>query len=195
MYNGGKMRRASLILVPLILVACTTQLTAHEQSAPRVINPELFEPIVIDAESPPIGAAKEPPIMELIIETPKPTKPPIEQPKPKKEVVVKVTAKAPSRAAANSDAKKYALDVIGQKQFNCLEPLWDRESHWNYRAHNKSSGAYGIPQAVPGSKMASAGDDWRTNPITQVIWGLKYVNGRYGSACGAWNFWKSHHWY
>lgn len=181
------MRRATIILIPLILVACTTtQLAAHEQSAPRRIDPELFEPVII--KSYPTTA----PIVD-VIETPEPTKQPIKQPKPKAVVVPKKIA--PARANADTNAKAYALSVVGQKQFNCLEPLWDRESGWNYRAENKSSGAYGIPQALPGSKMASAGDDWRTNPITQVKWGIKYVNGRYGSACGAWRFWQSNHWY
>jgi len=185
------MKRATLILVPFILIACTAQLTAHEQSAPRRINPEIFKPLIINHATAPKF------IVDTIEKKPEPTKPPIKQPKPKKSVIIKV-AKPKSvqpRAVANSNPKQYALSVVGQKQFNCLEPLWDRESGWNYRAHNSSSGAYGIPQALPGSKMSSAGADWKTNPITQVKWGIHYVNGRYGSACGAWNFWRSHHWY
>ena len=71
----------------------------------------------------------------------------------------------------------------------------ERESGWNYRATNASSGAYGLVQALPGSKMASAGADWQTNPATQIKWGLNYMNSRYGSPCGAWSFWQSHHWY
>ena len=76
---------------------------------------------------------------------------------------------------------------FGIGQFPCLDKLWDHESGWNHRAENRSSGAYGIPQAYPGSKMASAGADWRTNPATQITWGLGYVKGRYGSPCGAWS--------
>jgi hypothetical protein len=72
-------------------------------------------------------------------------------------------------------------------QFPCLEQLWDHESGWNHRAENKGSGAYGIPQAYPGSKMATAGADWRTNPATQIKWGLGYVKGRYKTPCGAWS--------
>jgi hypothetical protein len=184
------MRRSALILISLILAACSaTQLSAHEQSQPRIINPELFEPIVIKE-----SATAQLPIMEGFIESPNPTKPPIKQPKPKKEVTIKVIPKVHT-ANADSNPKKFALGKIGQKQFNCLEPLWEKESHWNYKAHNHSSGAYGIPQSVPGSKMASAGADWKTNPITQVKWGIGYVNGRYGSACGAWSFWKRNGWY
>ena len=92
-------------------------------------------------------------------------------------------------------AKSYALSRIGSAQFACLDPLWQHESGWWYRAENRSSGAYGIPQALPGTKMASAGSDWRTNPITQVKWGLGYISGRYGSACRAWSFWRANGWY
>jgi len=72
-------------------------------------------------------------------------------------------------------------------QFPCLDKLWKKESGWNYRAENRSSGAYGIPQALPGRKMASAGADWATNPATQIKWGLGYIKGKYDSPCGAWS--------
>ncbi|HEU5126676.1 MAG TPA: transglycosylase SLT domain-containing protein [Glycomyces sp.] len=71
------------------------------------------------------------------------------------------------------------------EQFGCLEALWNKESGWNELAEN-SIGAYGIPQAYPGSKMSSEGDDWRTNPVTQINWGLGYIQGRYDSPCSAW---------
>ena len=80
-------------------------------------------------------------------------------------------------------------------QYMCLVRLWNRESHWNYRSHNRFSGAHGIPQAMPGTKMARAGSDWRTNPLTQIRWGLGYIKGAYGSPCGAWGHWRSHGWY
>jgi hypothetical protein len=76
-------------------------------------------------------------------------------------------------------------------EFPCLDKLWKHESGWNYKAENRSSGAYGIPQALPGRKMASAGADWKTNPATQIKWGLGYVKGRYDSPCGAWNFFQN----
>ena len=72
-------------------------------------------------------------------------------------------------------------------QFPYLYRLWNRESGWNPRAYNRASGAYGIPQACPGSKMASAGPDWRTNPVTQIRWGLRYIKQHYGSPRAAWN--------
>ena len=83
----------------------------------------------------------------------------------------------------------------GDDQFGCLVSLWNKESGWNYLAHNSSSGAHGIPQALPGSKMASAGADWQTNAATQVAWGLGYISGRYGTPCGAWSHSQSTGWY
>ena len=83
----------------------------------------------------------------------------------------------------------------GQDQYNCLVALWNRESRWRTNASNPSSGAYGIPQALPGSKMASAGADWESNPATQITWGLGYIAGRYGSPCGAWAHSEAVHWY
>lgn len=80
-------------------------------------------------------------------------------------------------------------------QYDCLVALWQRESHWNHLAMNPSSGAYGIPQALPGSKMASAGADWATNPRTQIIWGLGYIAARYSTPCGAWAHSQAHNWY
>ncbi len=71
-------------------------------------------------------------------------------------------------------------------QFPCLNKLWQKESGWNYKAENRSSGAYGIPQALPGTKMASTGADWKTNPATQIKWGLGYIKGRYNTPCDAW---------
>ena len=82
-----------------------------------------------------------------------------------------------------------------QDQFSCLDSLWTRESNWNVHADNPSSSAYGIPQALPGSKMASAGADWATNPVTQIRWGLGYIQDRYGSPCSAWGHSQSQGFY
>jgi hypothetical protein len=79
-------------------------------------------------------------------------------------------------------------------QYPCLNDIWTRESGWRYNAEN-ASGAYGIPQALPGSKMASAGSDWETDPTTQIKWGLGYIQGRYGTPCAAWTFWQANGWY
>lgn len=80
-------------------------------------------------------------------------------------------------------------------QFTYLNRLWSRESGWNRYASNPYSGAYGIPQAVPGSKMASAGPNWRSNAVTQIRWGLRYIRGRYGSPRSAWNHELAYGWY
>jgi hypothetical protein len=84
---------------------------------------------------------------------------------------------------------------FSSSQMSCLVPLWMGESGWRVNAENTSSGAYGIPQALPGSKMATAGADWQTSAETQIEWGLGYIRDRYGSPCGAWGFKQSHGWY
>jgi hypothetical protein len=82
-------------------------------------------------------------------------------------------------------------------QYNCLVNLWNGESAWRHTAENPSSGAYGIPQSLPANKMAKFGSDYRTNPVTQIRWGLWYIQQSYGNPCNAWSFWlsKSPHWY
>lgn len=86
-------------------------------------------------------------------------------------------------------------DAFVSQQMGCLVPMWARESGWRWNAMNPTSGAYGIPQALPAGKLASSGPDWKTSPATQVRWGLSYVQERYGTPCGAWSFWQAHHWY
>jgi hypothetical protein len=83
----------------------------------------------------------------------------------------------------------------GNKQYACLDDLWIKESNWNYRASNKRTGAHGIPQALPATKMESAGTDWRTNPVTQISWGLRYIEVRYDTPCKAWAKFKRSNWY
>lgn len=91
--------------------------------------------------------------------------------------------------------KEFAKEQVGSKQFKCLNTLWHNESEWDEFAINSSSGAYGIPQALPGKKMASAGKDWETNPFTQVKWGVKYIDKRYGSPCNALDHFHKMGWY
>ena len=83
----------------------------------------------------------------------------------------------------------------GADQFTCLNRLWTKESHWNYRARNKKSGAHGIPQALPAIKMEVVSSDWRTNPVTQIRWGLRYIEARYDSPCKAWAKFKRSRYY
>jgi soluble lytic murein transglycosylase-like protein len=105
-------------------------------------------------------------------------------------------AAAPAPVPASSaptpagSLQQYAMSIFGS-QYSCAAAIIDRESGWNVYAQNPYSGAYGIPQALPGSKMASAGADWATNGDTQLRWMLSYVNGTYGGACAAWSFWQA----
>ncbi|HYN29492.1 MAG TPA: hypothetical protein VES95_06440 [Dermatophilaceae bacterium] len=96
-------------------------------------------------------------------------------------------------------AARELLDDFGfaDSQWRCLDQLWMGESEWRHTADNPASSAYGIPQALPGRKMASAGSDWRTNPVTQIRWGLRYIEGSYGTPCAALDAWQSRspHWY
>ncbi|WP_208008417.1 hypothetical protein [Agromyces protaetiae] len=106
----------------------------------------------------------------------------------------------PAAPSNPSEAQAIARDLMaamygwGDDQFGCLVQLWNRESGWNVHAAN-SSGAYGIPQALPGSKMASAGPDWQNSADTQIRWGLGYISGRYGTPCGAWDSFNAKGWY
>ncbi|MFE7760968.1 transglycosylase SLT domain-containing protein [Streptomyces sp. NPDC057438] len=104
---------------------------------------------------------------------------------------------APAQAASEaSQAQAVAKKMIGNSaQYTCFSHIVDHESDWDVNATNASSGAYGLVQALPGSKMSSAGSDWKTNPATQIKWGVDYMKDRYGSPCGAWNFWQANNWY
>jgi hypothetical protein len=102
--------------------------------------------------------------------------------------------------APSGSPQRIAAGMLGSfgwssGEFGCLQSLWNAESGWNVYANNPSSGAYGIPQALPGVKMASAGPDWQSNPATQIRWGLGYIKGTYGSPCAAWSHEEATGWY
>lgn len=115
----------------------------------------------------------------------------------------KEKAAAAALAAANSvdGARATARQLMadrygwGGDQFSCLDSLWTKESGWNYQAYNASSGATGIPQALPGDKMATAGADWQSNAATQIAWGLGYISAAYGTPCSAWGHSQATDWY
>ncbi|WP_343243952.1 transglycosylase SLT domain-containing protein [Streptomyces sp. SID13726] len=131
----------------------------------------------------------------------------------KKELAEKAAKEAKERAEAKEKASRssssfpvqssytiaqiqsMAASMVPSGQFQCFSNIVDHESSWNYRAVNASSGAYGLFQALPGSKMSSVGSDWQTNPATQIKWGLNYMDSRYGSPCEAWSFWQANNWY
>ncbi|MGW3305669.1 aggregation-promoting factor C-terminal-like domain-containing protein [Streptomyces graminifolii] len=128
--------------------------------------------------------------------------------KAEKEAKEKAEAKAASAKASSSSSsfpvqssytvaqiQSMAASMVPSGQFQCFSNIVDHESSWNYRAVNASSGAYGLFQALPGSKMSSVGSDWQTNPATQIKWGLNYMDSRYGSPCEAWSFWQANSWY
>ncbi len=98
---------------------------------------------------------------------------------------------------AKKVAKSILIDEYGfnERQYNCLNDLWTQESNWNYKSRNKVSGAHGIPQALPASKMNIISTDWRTNPVTQIRWGLRYISIRYETPCKAWAKHKRSNWY
>ncbi|PCE15012.1 phospholipase [Microbacterium sp. SZ1] len=104
-------------------------------------------------------------------------------------------ANTPEGAKATARQMMASRYGWGDDQFSCLNSLWTKESGWNYKAYNASGGATGIPQALPGSKMASAGADWRDNAATQIAWGLGYIDSVYGTPCSAWGHSQATNWY
>jgi resuscitation-promoting factor RpfB len=110
--------------------------------------------------------------------------------------IVYVTSTPPDPGSAQSIAYNMlaSFGFSPATFFGCLKDIWDRESGWRYDAEN-ASGAYGIPQALPGSKMSSAGADWQTNPATQIKWGIGYIKAIYGDPCKAWSFWQANNYY
>lgn len=110
---------------------------------------------------------------------------------------MRVVRQAASERQPVGSPKAIAQAMLAERgwsdQWSCLDRLWERESGW--QVHAATGSAYGIPQALPGSKMASAGADWRDNPATQIRWGLGYIGGRYGGPCAAWAHSEAHNWY
>ncbi|MGB9378178.1 MAG: hypothetical protein WCB04_11765 [Mycobacteriales bacterium] len=117
----------------------------------------------------------------------------------RKAAAARASRSSARAALSTGDPRAIAQSMLSgfgwsSDQFSCLDSLWMRESGWRVTASNPS-GAYGIPQALPGSKMASAGSDWQTNARTQIAWGFGYIKGRYGTPCGAWGHSQSYGWY
>lgn len=117
--------------------------------------------------------------------------------KPRRQHVVVIKKPIKQRVLTVRQRASRSANRLGwnRRQFSCLDRLWNRESHWKHTAKNSRSGAYGIPQALPGNKMKSAGVDWKTNPNTQVAWGLMYIKKRYGNPCSALQHHLRHGWY
>jgi hypothetical protein len=199
----------AFVLVSVASPLSQTQAVAAEQPAESVKAPTQ-ELVVAGATA--AGVSRG---VYAVVEIPKPVvvAPVIVEEAPATSIAsapatAKQAAPAPVAAAAApaagtpdpGSAKAIAHEMVlargwGEDQYNCLVSLWTRESGWNTFAENKSSGAYGIPQSLPGSKMASAGADWQTNPATQITWGLGYITSRYSTPCGAWQASESKGWY
>ncbi|MDQ0895837.1 hypothetical protein [Agromyces ramosus] len=113
------------------------------------------------------------------------------------QAAAEALARANTPDGARATARDLAASRYGwtESQFQCLDKLWQKESGWSYTAYNASSGATGIPQSLPGSKMATAGADWQTNAATQIAWGLDYIQRGYGTPCSAWSHSQSMNWY
>jgi outer membrane biosynthesis protein TonB len=201
---------AFAIILAVALVGLASVVTGSEPAPPSTLDPAAFRPVAIAdpvADATPPGRRDELPSAAPSLEpsaapspspspspTPKPTLRPT--PKPTPRPTPKPTPKpTPVPAPTVASAKAYALSVLGASQYACLDAIATHESNWNTYAVSPSTGAYGIPQALPGDKMATVGADWRTDPLTQVRWMIGYVRDAYGSACGAWSFWQMNSWY
>lgn len=181
--------------------------TTPDITAPVVASPEAkvsFERVQVKSTPappppppPPAPAVEEPPTPVVAAQATK------TQTAPAAKTATSAPAAAPAVRAvpvSPGSAQAEAASQIqgygwGPEQLNCLINLWEKESNWNSTAENPSSGAYGIPQSLPGTKMASAGADWRTNPATQIKWGLGYISERYKTPCGAWQHSVAVGWY
>jgi hypothetical protein len=180
-----------LVLDAAIFVVPQAVAEADRSATPSQVPAASSMPPVIAVASPnasqqtaPLWAGNSVPVTPPI-PTPTPTPVPTPTPKPTPVPTMKDTV---------WNARTYVQNRVGAKGYDCINAVWTAESKWNPTSGNPN-GAYGIPQAYPGSKMAAFGSNWRYSPLTQVKWGLWYVNSRYGSACAAYNFWKAHGWY
>jgi hypothetical protein len=166
--------------------------------AAAVLEQERQQMILMDAASQTLSLVSTPKLATRPSPTPSPTPSPAPSAASGSGGTSPVTVSMPAPDPGSAQSTAYnMLSSFGwspSAQYGCLDDMWNRESGWRYNAEN-ASGAYGIPQALPGSKMATAGADWETNPATQIKWGLGYIQGRYGSPCAAWSFWQANGWY
>jgi hypothetical protein len=173
------------------------QAVADAAQAPQVVDPAVAQAQQRDqalarAKRAARGDKRKPPTL-VVKGTPKASKTPTADAEPAPVPAGNPVPKGEAQRIAKEMLPSFGFDP--DTQFGCLVKLWDRESGWRTTAGNPSSGAYGIPQALPGSKMASAGSDWRTSAKTQIKWGLGYIKGRYSNPCGAWSAFQSKGWY
>lgn len=190
-----RMLRSALVMTSLAVAATGAVVSGGVLASPAVVSSATddLEVVVTGADA---GTSTREPVVSRTFDR-------REAADPAKEAALSVDdgpAVTREVSLADGDPRDIARAMLadfgfGADQFGCLDSLWTRESHWNPAAHNSSSGAHGIPQAMPGSKMASVGADWQTNPVTQITWGLGYIRDRYGSPCGAWSHSEARGWY
>jgi hypothetical protein len=193
-----RLSRPTIILATVLTLAAVPALAgpAHHEQVAMTLVAVAETPSATPSPAPPPSPGPNPSPSSAVPSeppTPQPTTAPPAPPRPTAEPAR--TTAPPAPPAPTGDARAYARSQVGDAQFACLDTLWGHESGWDSTASNPSSGAYGIPQALPGSKMASAGADWRSNAVTQIRWGISYIHSRYGTPCSAWSFWQAHHWY
>ncbi|GAA1152958.1 hypothetical protein GCM10009664_21170 [Kitasatospora gansuensis] len=190
-----------------LMVASAGLATACAASAVAVALPEenaVAAPVAVAASNPAPAveqpAVEQPAVQPQAAQAPAAT-PQAEQPKPQENPAAASRSEQRSELSAATvgtspgAVKELARSIVPAAQYAAFSNIISHESGWNIKATNAASGAYGLAQALPGSKMASAGSDWRTNPATQIKWALGYMNDRYGSPNAAWAFWLTHHWY
>jgi hypothetical protein len=194
MLSNGSYRRKSIVLTAFAVLALLIAAFPFSFAGTHHLPDQLDSLSAFQAIPPPPMALRAHPMHQGPPYVPQPS------PRPSRQSVIAARYRAPAAPAASPPAfspagspQQIAAAMLGSfgwpmSQFGCLNSLWTRESGWNYQAENPS-GAYGIPQALPGSKMASAGPDWQTNPATQIRWGLTYIKDdpSYGSPCAAWD--------
>jgi hypothetical protein len=205
---------ASFVLVTVVDPTSGAVALQQHQASVAELSARNAQSVTLDATLATAAVALAPRENFSVIAPPPPPPPPpapvaVEAPKQAAKAAAKSSpsssggggAAAPSAAAPSpGSAQAVAHEMVlargwGEDQYSCLVSLWKKESGWRTNAANPSSGAYGIPQALPGSKMASAGADWATNPATQIAWGLGYITSRYDTPCGAWGSSQSRGWY
>lgn len=197
MYVQGKSAALVAITATLTLAAGIFAVQSYPQARPQSVDTKIVAQSDL-SEIQALKSARSPHVVVRDVEPKKlviTSKTVVKRASRSRTVVQAPVVRKEQASVSRGTYKDYALSLVGAAQFQCLEPLWEHESSWRTDASNPNGTAWGIPQALPGSKMASEGADWRTNGRTQIRWGVKYIAERYGNSCNAWAHFQSHNWY
>lgn len=178
---------------PTVADIVAAQPQSYQASVGSVVNHDRDDNITLELEPEPTPEP-EPTEAEATEQQAEPVQE-SEPAQPAQQAPAQPAQQAPAPSYSGGSPKAIAQSMMSASEFTCFDYIISRESGWNVRATNPSSGAYGLAQALPGSKMSTHGSDWATNPATQISWAIDYMKGRYGSICGAYNFWTANHWY